>query len=117
VVSTLKTDYFNLPLLFRAGVKVDALNSGPTRLTLAVDALHPNNNWESVNLGAEFAFMEMFFIRGGQKALFLEDSEEGLTLGLGVKIPMRGFAVNADYAYGSFGRLTDIQNFSLAIGF
>jgi hypothetical protein len=61
--------------------------------------------------------MEMFFIRGGQKALFLEDSEEGLTLGLGVKIPMRGFAVNADYAYGSFGRLTDIQNFSLAIGF
>ncbi len=117
VVSSLKTDDFNLPLLFRAGIKLDAFEAGPSRLTLAVDALHPNNNWESVNAGAEFAFLEKFFLRAGRKALFLENTEEGMTLGLGVKVPMRGFHVNADYAYEHFGRLNDVQNFSLAIGF
>ena len=117
IVSTLKTDAFNLPLLFRAGFKVDAIDIPNMRLTIAADALHPNNNYESVNLGGEFAYMDRFFVRAGQKAIFLEDSEEGMTLGAGVRIPMRGFTVRADYAYENFGRLTYIQNVSLAIGF
>ncbi len=117
IVSTLETGYYNLPLLFRAGLIIDLFRSDIMSLILAVDALHPNNNYESVNVGLEYALLKKFYIRAGQKALFLEDTEEGLTLGLGFHIPMRGMQVRFDYGFEYFGLLQDIQNFSLALSF
>jgi len=117
IVSTLETGYYNLPLLFRAGVVLDIFRNETMRLVMAADALHPNNNYESVNLGLEYTLLNRFHLRAGQKALFLEDTEEGLTLGFGLRIPMRGLAVRMDYGYEYFGRLKDIQNFSLALDF
>jgi len=40
-----------------------------------------------------------------------------LTMGFGLHIPMRGMQVRMDYGYETFGRLKDIQNFSLALDF
>ena len=117
IVSALETGYFNLPLLFRAGVMLDLFRNDIMSLVLAADALHPNNNYESVNLGLEYTLLNKFFLRAGQKALFLADTEEGLTLGMGLHIPMRGMSVRFDYGYEYFGRLKDIQNFSLALDF
>jgi len=117
LVSSLKTGYYNLPLVFRAGLTLDVLRNENMSLMFAVDALHPNNNYESVNMGLEYELMQKFFVRAGQKALFLEDTEEGLTMGFGLQIPMRGMKVRMDYGYEYFGRLKDIQNFSLALDF
>ena len=47
------------------------------RLTVAVDALHPSSNYESVNAGFEYGFQERFYLRGGYQALFLDDAEGG----------------------------------------
>ena len=85
---------------------------------LAVDALHPSDNYESINLGAEYSYNNYVFLRGGYKSLFLEDSEESLSLGFGVKQLLVGnVALMIDYAYQDFGRFSDIQKFSLTITF
>ncbi|MEA3286609.1 MAG: PorV/PorQ family protein [Candidatus Marinimicrobia bacterium] len=117
VVSALETGYYNLPLIFRAGIVMDVMRNDVMSLILAVDALHPNNNYESVNVGLEYELLQKFYVRAGRKAIFLEDTEEGLTLGVGLHIPMRGLKVRFDYGYEYFGRLQDIQNFSLALDF
>jgi hypothetical protein len=117
IVSTLQTSYFNLPLMFRAGMVVDVLRTDIMSFILAVDALHPNNNYESVNVGLEYELMRKFFLRMGRKALFLEDTEEGFTLGFGLHVPMRTMKVKMDYGFEYFGRLKEVQNFSLSLSF
>ena len=88
------------------------------RLTLATDAVHPSDNTESVHIGTEYAFRELFFVRAGYKNLFLKDSEEGLTLGAGIWVRfLRNVQFRLDYAYADFGRLLNTQQISLGIVF
>ena len=78
---------WELPLIFRVGVSVIPFVTKDTRLTLAVDALHPNNNSESINVGAEYLWdIETFgeiYLRGGYKGLFMNNAQYGLSLGGG----------------------------------
>ena len=39
---------------------------------VAVDAIHPNNNPEYLNLGFEYSAMDMFFLRIGKSHTFYE---------------------------------------------
>jgi hypothetical protein len=118
IPANLMTDKFPLPLIFRVGLALDVLKSGSNHLTLAVDAAHPNDNTEYVNLGLEYAINNWFFLRTGYKNLFMLDSEEGLTLGAGLKHRIsRSVKLIIDYSYQDFGRLINAQRFSLALEF
>ena len=97
---------------------MDILRSKYNRLTIATDALHPNNNYESVNIGMEYVFNNLFFLRLGYKSLFLEDSEQGLTAGAGLNYNLKGVvSLKVDYAYADFGILHYTQRFSFGIEF
>ena len=114
----LKTDEYNLPLLFRVGVSMDVLQGlANSNLILAVDALHPNNNVESVNVGAEYAFNNLFFLRGGYNSLFAKDSEAGLSFGGGIKYGLGSTFMVFDYAFKDFGILNNVQMFTLGVRF
>jgi len=118
VIAHLGTDEWPLPLTMRFGLAMEVLENEKHRLSGAVEALHPNDNDESVNLGAEYAFREQLFFRAGYKSLFLRDSEEGMTLGFGINLKTRGgpsFALNA--AYEDFGRFDAIYKYSLGISY
>ena len=130
IPAELKTDSWSLPLVFRVGVALDAWKSKISRLTVAADALHPNDNLESINLGAEFAVLDLFSLRIGWKSPYLETNpgaaessreprEDGLTYGLGLKLPLFGTGADLtfDYAYADFGRLKQAQRFSLQFTF
>lgn len=119
IVGRLKTDDFDSPLLMRVGISWDALNSKTQRLTLAADGLNPNDNTQSVNVGAELAlFKELLVLRGGFNDLFLEDREKGLTLGAGFNLEVAGgWGVTAGYAFQELEHLDSINRFSLAINF
>jgi hypothetical protein len=109
---------YPLPLLFQVGLAKDIIFSENNRLTLAVDALHPNDNFESVNTGFEYGWSDLVFIRGGYKSLFLIDSEQGLTAGVGANIRLGGTVMlKADYAYADFGRFDNVQRFTLFLRF
>jgi hypothetical protein len=112
-------DSWDLPLNFRLGISTDVYKTTDYRFTVAIDATHPNDNYESMNVGAEFAFMDYVSIRGGYQSLFLPDSEGGLTLGLGLnsKMLFSDNVVTFDYSYRDFGRLKAVHSFSLSAGF
>lgn len=113
-----KTDQFELPLKLQIGLSREFEVIEGQRLTIAVDATHPNDNAEYVNVGAELSLLDnLLTLRGGHKALFLEDSQEGLTLGAGIRYGFGPFAVGVDYAFQKYDFLGDIQSFSVSFIF
>lgn len=118
IPAQLQTELWDLPLGFRVGVSYEALNTAMHKLVISADAAHPNNDYESVNLGGEYVFNDVVAVRGGYKSLFLENSEESFTLGAGFKQRILGnVSVQFDYAYSDFGRLGNTQKFSAIINF
>lgn len=111
-------DDYDLPLIFRFGVAVDAIKMESQTLTLEVNAIHPNDNTESLNLGAEYNWKEILFARVGYSALFEKETEKGLTFGVGVNyriVPQLGLKL--DYAYQAFHRLKDVHYITLGLQF
>lgn len=115
----IEMDSWDLPLYFQIGVSSPVVNVEDYKLTVSADALVPNNDYQSLNVGAEFTFMDVLSLRGGYNSLFLQDSEGGLTFGVGVNSQMllSLATVYFDYAYRDFGRLNNVHNFSIGIKF
>ncbi|MDD8017818.1 MAG: PorV/PorQ family protein [Bacteroidota bacterium] len=121
----LKTDPWPMPLLFRVGVAMDVIKTDMLRGTIAVDALRPSDNNESVNMGAQLGWMDMLFVRGGYKSLISQEpvfskdlQQEGLSLGAGVKYGLQGLmAVEVNYAYTKFGVFGNLNTMALSISF
>jgi len=117
IPSQLQTEEFPLPLTFRIGIAWDVVqNMEDFRATVAVDATHPNDNTEYVNSGLEVAWREILFARVGYKSLWLRDSEQGLTWGLGVHYGITNVAtLKVDYGFADYGRLKNVQYFSFGV--
>ncbi len=113
---------WELPLLFRVGVAVTPIVFANHKLTIEVDALHPNNMSEFVNIGTEYKFFAPgfgdFSLRAGYKGIFLVDSNFGLTLGAGLNFHLsRNLSVNTDFGYHTIGVLGDILSISFGFHF
>ncbi|MFQ5708093.1 MAG: PorV/PorQ family protein [bacterium] len=118
IFANLETEDFQLPLTFRVGVAMKVLRSENNVATVAVDGIVPSDNDQYLNVGGEYVFNNFFALRAGYRTLFLSDSEEGLTLGAGVKQKLFGETTfQFDYAYGDFGLLDNVQEFSISIYF
>jgi len=114
-----QTDSYPIPLLFRAGISYEANLGNFGTSTIAVDLLHPSNAPEAVNVGFEYGFTNMFFIRAGYQGLFDEESISGLTLGTGVDYynNSANFGVRFDYSWSDWGVLENSQRFSVGLVF
>ena len=113
-----KTDSWELPLIFRIGISINPIVKTKHRLTLAADALHANNNNESLNFGAIYTLnmpgLAKIFLRGGYRGMYMENSEFGPTLGFGILLQsMHQKGIQFDYAYRDIG----ILGYSNIIGF
>ena len=108
--------------LFRIGVAVKPIVSNFTTLTLSADAIHPNNNTESINIG--FAFKVKFpgngaiVFRGGQKAMYMDEPQFGLTGGLGLEWNfLNNRKIIVDYAYKTMGILGNVHATTIGLNF
>jgi opacity protein-like surface antigen len=126
LVAYLKTDAWPLPLLFRVGAAMDVVKNDEVTATVAVDALRPNDDFESINLGGEVGWRNMLFIRGGYQSIFKggqaplssDKGQEGLTLGAGLQYQFEGFAaLSFNYAFQKFGLFGNLNTIALSIGF
>ena len=109
---------YPLPLYFQVGLSKTLRFGDKNRLIIAVDAVTPNDNYEAVNTGLEYAWNESVFLRAGYKSLFQDDTEEGMTAGLGLSFRLEGtIKLQIDYAYADFGRLDNSQRFTLMLHF
>jgi hypothetical protein len=113
-----KTDQFEPPLRLQIGLSKELELVEGQKLTLAVDATHPSDNAQFVSTGAELSlFDDLLSLRGGYRTLFLKDSQEGLSLGAGLRYELGVFTIGIDYAYQEFTYLGNIQNFSVQFQF
>jgi len=116
--ANLDTDKWSLPLTFRVGLASDVWQGVNSKLLLAADAVHPSDNYEYMNLGAEWSFRDWVFLRTGWKTLFLKDTEQGFTAGAGIHYRLPGNVMFvADIAYADFGRLENVFRYSLGVRF
>jgi len=84
-----------------------------------MDLLHPNNDEESINLGAEYLVLDTFALRAGYRSLFLRDRTSGMSFGGGLIVSPLGsnMDIAIDYGYVDWGLLNAVHNFSLGLMF
>jgi hypothetical protein len=111
----LRTDEYSLPTIFRVGVSYPFVISEDYLATISIDAIHPNDNVESVNTGVELKLLDYVNLRGGYRGLFLEDSEGGLVLGAGINAELISYFFKFDYAWADYGRLENVHRFTIGI--
>lgn len=113
--ASLTTDRFEMPLNLRIGIAYEPLTTEDQSLLLAIDASHPNDNSEYVNVGGEYSlFHRILSIRAGYRSLGGKDSEEQFTLGGGLSYDLGTTStVKIDYAFENFGRLQNVHKFAV----
>lgn len=113
-----RTDAYPLPTIFRTGLSYKFLFEEDYSLLVAADAIHQNDNYQSVSLGAEVSLLKLFTLRAGFRNLFLPDLEGGLVLGGGIKKDLGGtYNIRFDYAYADYGRLKEVHRITVGLGF
>jgi hypothetical protein len=117
IVAKLKTDRWPLPLTFVVGTSFPVLNSRLLRWTIAADAVRPTDNNQVLNVGTEINILRMLSIRGGFQTLFRSEKQEGLTLGLGLNVPVANFNLGIDLSYQDFGLFGNMQTTALSMTF
>lgn len=116
--SKLTTQSFNLPIHYSASVAFSILGeNAPIKslnynFSLALNAVHFNDNPEHYSVGAEYSFFRMFFLRGGY--IFNTD-EGGLNYGFGVKLDVGPTSFLFDYAYSDMGIFDGVNAFSIGL--
>lgn len=110
---------FQLPLSFRIGMSVNAMDfivDGPTedKLLVSVDAVNSRDYSETMNIGAEYQFMKTFALRAGYMVGY---DEKGFTAGMGVQQTISGIGIGVDYAYTPFGVFGDVNRFAMQVYF
>ncbi len=110
-----KSDWqsFSPPTMFRIGFALEPYQTDMHRITSSIQLNHPNDNSENVSIGAEYAWKEIFFARGGYK---LNVDEQDFTFGAGLRVPLGIANVTVDYAYSRFSRLGTAHRFSILLG-
>ena len=110
-------DSFPLPLTFTMGVALDVMDFVGSfgenhNLLVEVDAVHPIDYTERVNMGIEYGFKKIFFLRGGYK--FNHDTE-GLSLGVGFSLRLIGLMTKLSYSFNDAGSFSPVNRISIGI--
>ena len=113
VLSQLRTKEWALPFTLRFGVAYEVVRSEQNSVTVTGDYKHPNSDNESLNGGIEYSFNHLLFLRAGYQNLLVRDSEEGLTLGIGLEYGQ----IAVDYSYMGMRHLGYVQQFGARLRF
>ena len=107
-------EQYSLPTALRFGARTTVLQEDIHKLYAAFQVGRPNDSDEQYNLGLEYVFQELLFLRGGYK--FNYDTEDW-SGGLGVSLKNLGLNGSLDYAYSHYKFLPATHMFSFEIGF
>ena len=108
-------DNYSLPINFRVGVSMDIWKKDKNKIISAMDMVHPNNNLEQYNLGFEYSFDNMLFIRSGYK---FRIDQGGFSLGAGVNYQLGdALSTELDYSFSELGILPSVHRLSASFLF
>tara|TARA_Y100000591_G_scaffold323887_1_gene342414 strand:+ start:326 stop:1348 length:1023 start_codon:yes stop_codon:yes gene_type:complete len=114
-----ETEYFSLPLFFRVGLSGELIKTESLSLTVGIDALHPNDNTEYLNLGLELNLRDLVFIRAGLPSYYKEDTVEGPSFGFGLNyfLNRTNTLLIIDYSLSDFGSLGGVKRLNIGFNF
>jgi len=116
----LATSSSPLPLSYRMGAVYDFIDNPTHKLTAAFDYVHPNDGSEKQNMGMEYGFNKMLFVRAGMRIdIDARDDNNAYspTVGLGVNYGFGMLKTKIDYAYADYGPLSTVHRIALALAF
>lgn len=113
---------FELPLTFQIGLAMDlidftSLDPNMHSFQFSVEAQRPRDFQEHLHVGGEYTFMNLLSLRAGLAQAFVQDEEQGISLGAGLNFDVSNINLRADYAYTDFGVFDSVNRFSLSLGF
>ncbi|MCK4579676.1 MAG: hypothetical protein KAU50_12860 [Candidatus Marinimicrobia bacterium] len=86
-----------------------------------MDMVHPNDNLEYFNGGAEVVLRDMFSLRAGVRSYNTVETpaerDTGIAFGGGLNLPLTNMRLAADYAITDFGRLKHVQQITFSLVF
>ena len=100
--------------------------SNMMNLTISADALHPNNNAESVNIGAALDYKIPGFgqvsltsgAKNGMKSINSDRNDFSITFGIGAKMfYLANKSLSIDYTYKPMGILGNVQMYTVGVSF
>ncbi len=103
-------DTVKLPIVFRVGMSMNVYQDANYSVLSSAEFSHPPDNRERANVGTEVGYKDFLHLRGGYGFGF---DAEGLSLGLGFKVPTSLNAeATVDYAYSDADYLGAIHRIS-----
>lgn len=111
---------FQLPLIFRFGLSFNMMDLVTTskdadKFVLSVDATHPRDFSEQINIGGEYVFMKMLSLRAGY---MFNNDDYGFCAGAGVHIASESVgSIGFDYSYTPFTEFGNVNRLAVSLSF
>ncbi|MBN2413256.1 PorV/PorQ family protein [candidate division KSB1 bacterium] len=113
-----RAESFPLPLTFTFGLAMDVtkfwVEQQNHNVTLSIDASHPRDYSERIQIGCEYSFKNLVFLRGGYKVNY---DEEDISLGGGFLFEINNLQAGIDYSYLQFKNFDAVNMFSFDFKF
>ena len=104
-----------MPATFKFGVSMDVIDTPGQRVKVAAEFRHPSDSSEKINVGAEYALNDMYFLRAGYKMGY---DEESFTAGCGARLIVGSLGrVGVDYSYAAFGYFPAVHRGGVTVEF
>lgn len=107
---------FQLPLIFRIGLSMNVfdifkhINPDRQALLVTVDATHPRDFPEQINIGMEYTLLKTIAFRAGYSA---PNDEHDISMGFGLRRSYHTYSLHLDYAYTPFGIFDNVHRVSM----
>lgn len=102
----------SLPTRFHIGAAYDVFEKENSKLIITGQITNPSDNAEQFNVGAEYIFMDQFFVRTGYE--FGQEERKIPSLGAGFELPVNNKVLKVDYAYTLYERLGEIHRIAIS---
>jgi len=103
---------FPPPTVFKVGFAFEPWMNEKNRVTTSIQLNSPNDNAENFSVGAEYAYKDFLYVRGGYK--FNVDAET-FSAGAGVKFPISFSKAILDYSIANFKEFGFTHRISLSL--
>ena len=106
---------YHLPMTFKVGVSYNVETGNGQHLLATLDAIHPRDNVERLDFGAEYRLWDGLALRSGYSS---GHDSRGMSFGAGFHLSTGSLGdIDINYAYSDFGVLDGVQRISMNLHF
>lgn len=105
---------YPLPTNFTFGLAMNAVDEENQKLIVGVSAIKPNEGEPLAQVGTEWNFQNIFFLRGGYR---LNHPVATYTFGGGVHLDVSDYGFRFDYSYSKYSLLGASHRFGVGVSF